>query len=303
MKRKIISSAKKFGMILAAIFCIFFSYLIYGVWISKNTVVLQYEEYETFKVEDPLRIFFLSDLHDFRSRKFEEELKRNTAKLKPDLIVMGGDMINSETSDFSYLLNLIKSLPGTVPIVYVPGNEELDNPNLEGLITELGKRSVYYLNRDYIELQLKNQSIRLGGLYDYSFALDGEATPDPNETNPQVSQFLKDFQKTGDLKIMAHHRPDSFVFSSEPDYWNIDFTMAGHAHGGQVVLPFKGGLWAPDQGWFPEYIHGKYQLDALTTFITSGISTGKEILPRFNNPMEIMVIDINPKDSFCLNNS
>ena len=68
--------------------------------------------------------------------------------------------------------------------------------------------------------------------------------------------------------------------------------VSGHDHGGQVVLPFLGGLYGGDQGWFPEYIHGMYQKDEMKLFITSGLGSHKQTLPRFNNPPEIAVVRI-----------
>ena len=47
-----------------------------------------------------------------------------------------------------------------------------------------------------------------------------------------------------------------------------------------------------DQEWFPEYFHGLYKKDNFQMFITSGLGSNKQKLPRFNNPPEIAVLDI-----------
>ncbi len=39
----------------------------------------------------------------------------------------------------------------------------------------------------------------------------------------------------------------------------LDLVLSGHAHGGQVRLPFIGGLVAPNQGVFPTYTAGLYE--------------------------------------------
>lgn len=65
-------------------------------------------------------------------------------------------------------------------------------------------------------------------------------------------------------------------------------------HGGQVVIPFIGGLYCPLNGLFPEYDYGQYQIGDSTMIITRGLSSNPKILPRFNNPPEIAVIDIVP---------
>ena len=59
-----------------------------------------------------------------------------------------------------------------------------------------------------------------------------------------------------------------------------------------IFIPFLGGLWAPEQQWFPEYVHGFYEKDNLDIFITSGLSSNKKLLPRFNNPAEIVSLTL-----------
>ena len=103
---------------------------------------------------------------------------------------------------------------------------------------------------------------------------------------------LDRFQNTDRYKIMLCHRPDSFVFGDASDYWKIDLVISGHDHGGQVVIPFKGGLYGGDQGWFPPYVHGLYRTGRIRLFVTSGLSSEKQKLPRWNNRPEIAVLNV-----------
>jgi predicted MPP superfamily phosphohydrolase len=93
---------------------------------------------------------------------------------------------------------------------------------------------------------------------------------------------------------MLAHRPDSFIFGEASVTWDIDLVVSGHLHGGQVVVPFKGGLIGGDQGWFPKYVHGLYEKDDINIFITSGLGSSRKVLPRFNNPPEIAVLRLLP---------
>ena len=55
--------------------------------------------------------------------------------------------------------------------------------------------------------------------------------------------------------ILLSHRPELFSVYCEA---GIDLTLSGHAHGGQIRLPGVGGLFAPNQGWLPQYTAGLY---------------------------------------------
>ena len=68
--------------------------------------------------------------------------------------------------------------------------------------------------------------------------------------------------------------------------------FCGHEHAGQVVLPILGGLFSRERGFFPKYTHGVFDLDGTTLIVTSGIGSDDELLPRFNNLPEIVLVTI-----------
>ena len=56
-------------------------------------------------------------------------------------------------------------------------------------------------------------------------------------------------------------------------------------------LPFVGGLFAPNQGFFPEYDSGLYVKDGTNMIVSRGL--GNSIIPiRFNNRPEIVVVEL-----------
>ena len=132
-------------------------------------------------------------------------------------------------------------------------------------------------------------------MFDYAFALDGHDSTNPETMEPEVYQYLCDFQDTDLLKIMLAHRPESFILGQASETWNVDLVISGHVHGGQVVLPFVGGLFASDQGFFPDYVHGLYEKNRVDILISSGLGSGLTWVPRFNNPPEVVVLTLTPE--------
>ena len=71
---------------------------------------------------------------------------------------------------------------------------------------------------------------------------------------------------------------------------NIDLTLCGHAHGGQIQI-FGRGLYAPGQGLFPKLTHGLH--DGGKMLISRGMTNGaKPRVPRINNPCELIILNL-----------
>lgn len=267
-------------------------YILVSLWVSTNYIVIREYTADTGKSGTGFRAVVVSDLHDHRFGGDNEKLAEKIRESDPDIIIMDGDMLNAESENASVPLELIGRLKDTAPVYYALGNHELSymENGYSDLMEELENAGVVVLDKNYVDIEINGTQVRLGGLYDYAFGLNGnnDAFAAPNDT----LSFLQDFQNTDRMKIMLSHRPDSFIFGDASKVWDVDLVISGHNHGGQVVIPFLGGLYGGDQGWFPEYVHGMYQKDNILLFETSGLGSDKQKLPRFNNPPEIAVLTI-----------
>lgn len=260
-----------------------------------NEQITLYKQTVTESSLQETKIILISDLHD---HVFDDDNNQILIDMidaqNPDLILMLGDFINDDSEDEAGLLHLVSALKEISPVYYALGNHEIEYMNrtgidLTGKIESLG---VEVLDLEYEDIIVNRNKIRIGGMYDYAFALDGNNTCNPDRMKPEVYEFLNEFQDTDSFKLMLSHRPESFILGEASKTWDIDLVVSGHTHGGQFVVPFLGGLWAPEQQWFPEYVHGFYEKDNLDIFITSGLSSNKKLLPRFNNPAEIVSLTL-----------
>lgn len=286
---------RKWPVLLAAL-CLLAVWCARGVWVSYHDPVVRRWEVPLDTLTVPVRAAVLADLHDRDFDEGNQTLLDLTAAAEPDLILLAGDLLNDVSPDSHVVTELVENLTAIAPVYFAWGNHELDYmaAGHEALAAEVEAAGAVILEKNWVDLTVNGAELRLGGLYGYAFAQDDHNTCDPARMDPEVYQFLTDYQDTDRCKVLLSHRPDSFALGEASATWEVDLVISGHDHGGQVVLPLLGGLYGGDQGFFPEYVHGIYEKDNIRLAITSGLGSQQQRLPRFRNPPEIMVLDLTP---------
>ena len=263
---------------------------IYEIHISYNSLEVNNYSIANSKINDSINVAIISDLHDNQLGENNKELIDKINSQSPDIILAIGDMVDSDSKNSKIVINLMKELCKDSKVFFSMGNSDIDyiEAGTSNLIKELEDVGVTVLDKAYEDIAVNGNTIRIGGMYAYAFGLNDFNSVDKDTMEEGVYDFLCDFQDTDNYKIMMAHRPDSFIFGNASEVWDIDLVVTGHTHGGQVVLPFLGGLYVGDQGFFPEYDKGLFDLNKIKILITSGLGAGKQKLPRFNNVPEIV---------------
>lgn len=285
---------KRFIGVLAALAL----FLAFEIWYSSDCLVTNRYDFTSPKLSQPVTAVVLSDLHDHAFGKENRRLIKSVLAEQPDVILVLGDMLNRDTGDTGPVVNLVTALDQIAPVFYALGNHENDYilSHGSGLREVLAAAGAHVVDLSYEDVEICGQPLRIGGMYDYAFAQDSTNSTKKENMPPRVYGFLTDFLDTERFTLMLSHRPESFVLGEASVTWDIDLVLHGHAHGGQVVLPFVGGLWAGDQGFFPTYVHGMYEKDLLSILVTSGLGTNKKAIPRLNNPPEVVVLNLLPEE-------
>lgn len=272
--------------LLCIIICL--SYLVY---ISYYHIDVTSYEIKSHKINDDINIVMIADVHD-QNCLMKDDIVHKIQELNPDIILCNGDIIDDESVSDDNILAFLAKLADISDVYMSLGNHEYSF--YEGHMDDLERIEdigIDILEEEYKDIKINNTTIRLGGMYNYAFGyMKGEITKE-DMNNSSTYQFLTDMTDTSYFKMMMAHRPDSFMYY-DAYKWDIELVLSAHTHGGQVILPFIGGIYAPEQGWFPKIDYGRYQKDNMTLIVTRGISTSQEILPRFNNPCEIVQITL-----------
>lgn len=261
---------------------------------SNHTLSCSYYEISTEKIDSRIRIVQLTDLHNSEFGKENEKLVDLIAEQSPDLILLTGDLVKRSEKDTMVVTNLLRKLKEIAPVYVSLGNHEVEyEENYGGNLTELYEAAgAFVLDKEYMDIDVKGQQLRLGGIYGYCLPEKYLAT---KEADAEECAFLSEFQDTSAYKILMCHMPVCWMINGSLDEWDVDCVFAGHVHGGQVVLPYLGGLYGPDLGWFPGRLSGLfYSAEEESVLVLSRGLGSNGWVPRWNNVPEIVVTDIVP---------
>lgn len=270
-KKKIIAWALWLGII--AILLLFFRYE------NRHLVVTEFE-YRNKTINNSLdgyRIVQLSDLHNAQFGKGNRRLLDKISELNPDIIVITGDIVDSNHTNSDVAIEFVKNISKLCPVYYVTGNHEywLTDSDRLLLFDEMEKSGAVILSNAAVTIHVPDGTFDLIGLDDKNLADDTLKTL-LNECDSET------------LNIVLAHEPQ---YISEYAMTDADLVLCGHAHGGQFIFPFIGAVVAPDQGFFPEYTSGAYCMNDMTMFVSRGL--GNSVIPvRLFNKPEIVCIDL-----------
>ena len=257
-----------------------------GILLAALDVRLAVRHYtvESEKVDGPIRLAVLTDLHACRYGKNQEQLVAAVAAQKPDLVVMCGDIVDDEPrmEEWRALLT-VKKLADRWPVYYASGNHEHRTGRL-AVVKEL-RTACGAVVRDgkCVCAAAGAQMVQIGGIDD----------PETGEENWQDQLTAA----SGDLEgshfsILLTHRP-----GRGSDYAGSGFELglAGPGHPGAVGQGgLINGVLAPNQGLFPSYAGGRYEIGGATLIVSRGLARESTRVPRLFNRPELVVVDIEP---------
>lgn len=271
------------------------------IMFDSRMIVRRYE-IDSPKVETPIRIALITDLHSCKYGKKQTKLLDAIYAESPDLVLLGGDIFDDVIEDTNTEL-FLAGISEKYPCYYVTGNHEYwsGQAKFSAKIDILNKYNIVILAGTSEVVEVNGESINLCGVNDpdaYMVEIDSETDPQAyveaqnrkEVTFTQQLDNVSSVSENGNFTLLLSHRPE--FYEQYTDY-NFDLVLSGHAHGGQWRVPLVlNGLYAPDQGVFPEYAGGRYEQDGTTMIVSRGLARESTWAPRVFNRPELVIVDI-----------
>lgn len=264
--------------------------VVWAIWENQTLVRTDYEVVSSNLPQafEGYRIVQVSDLHNTQFGDSNERLLDMIRDAKPDMIAITGDIIDSRSTRVEIALAFAREAVKIAPCYYVTGNHEIRDEELDALLNGLRTAGVIVLRGEAVELCKEGQYIRLVGIDDPSLISrmeDLEEVEDIGELESGITQqMLEEFQPHHYTVLLAH-KP----FAVYGDL-GFDLTLTGHNHGGQIRLPWLGGLYAQGK-FFPEYDGGLFRQGDMAMVVSRGLGNSLFPLRIYNRP-EVVVVTL-----------
>ena len=220
-------------------------------------------------LNEDLKVVQLSDIHigSIRNSGYMEKIVAETNKLKPDIVLITGDMVDGSARLHTHTFKAINDL--NAPVFFVTGNHDF----YEGL------DEVFRVLKDIKIKMLRNEMVECCGLQiigvNYSFEKD--------HLEKALSKLDINNEKPS---VLLYHLPRGLKTVNEA---GVDLQLSGHTHNGQM-FPFNFLV----KLMFP-YMNGIYEYNGaqLKTFLYVSAGTGTWGPPmRLGSRCEITLINL-----------
>jgi predicted MPP superfamily phosphohydrolase len=204
-----------------------------------------------------------------------------TNKLRADFVLMTGDLINNSISDLPAALDAVKRMDARFGVYMCEGNHDLFDGRLafEQGVTSAG---VPLLVDDATTVRARGgHPVQLLGLRWGAPGLTRRSPGGDEALAITVPPLLARREPDAFPILLAHH-PHAFDFAAQSD---IPLTLAGHTHGGQLMLTRNLGF-----GRVYRYWSGLYTKGVSSLVVSNGV--GNWFPLRVNAPAEIVHVTL-----------
>lgn len=272
------------ALVFLQVICFVYVYFIESNWIEVTRY--SYSHPLLAGLKRPIRIVQVAEIQSHHIGSLERKMLLQIQSLHPDLVVFTGDYFHIATGEEEQiearrLQELMKKIRVNAPLgaYAIKG----DSDTFEVLNTICSGTGVQFLDNYVMVLKLPGVDVNLIGLSAW-FSRAGTA---------RKLWRIREAQKPGLFNLYITHTAD-FV-DTMSDSKESFLILSGHAHQGQLEVPFVGPLATPSR--LPrEYADGFHQYGSGAISISRGLGMGRRDWPSLQlicRP-EIRVIELQP---------
>ncbi len=209
-----------------------------------------------------LTIAQISDIHAgvYMDERKIAEIFHTVNSLHSDMIVITGDFVDRNTIGMNTLSNAFKILESDLGIFGCLGNHD-HYAGAEKINNVLESSNIMMLNNNGKTLRINNELISIMGVDYAGRSIHRGDYADLDKAMESVNEDT--------FKILLSHNPEFFSEAKKAD---IDLTLAGHTHGGQIGFQLAGLNINPAYAAF-KYPKGYYIEDNKQLYVNVGVGT------------------------------
>jgi predicted MPP superfamily phosphohydrolase len=263
---------------------------VYATWIEPYNLKL-----ETAKLvlpasregSKPVKIGILTDLQTGGVGVHEHRAIDLLMAQKPDVILLPGDVFQGSEAEFEAtkagLKNLLSKLQAPGGVYLVLGDTDGPGDHLRAILPET---SIRLLVDEIARVSVNGRNLTIGGV---QLAYKS----DPSEA---LVRRLETDDGDGDIRIIVAHRPD-VALGLRPGS-RVDVVVAGHTHGGQIVVPGYGPPVTLSSVPREVAAGGLHRIGGNPIYVSRGVGSERGQAPRirFLCPPEVSILELGGTD-------
>ncbi|MFO0954347.1 MAG: metallophosphoesterase [Isosphaeraceae bacterium] len=259
---------------------------VYASWVEPFRLQLETAKARVSPLRDGdgvVRIGVLSDLQTDGVTDYERGAVARLMSERPDVILLPGDVFQGTPAQFvatmPELWELLKSLSAPGGVYLVLGDTDGPGEHLRSLLESTGIR---ILVNETVHVRVGGRRVTIGGV---------ELRYDSTEARAVVDRLESD-EGEGDVRVLLAHRPD-VVLGLRPGS-RIDLVVAGHTHGGQIVVPGFGPPMTLSRVPRQVAAGGLHAVRGNAVYVSRGVGCERGQAPRirFLCPPEVSLVEL-----------
>ncbi|SHL05447.1 metallophosphoesterase [Phytopseudomonas punonensis] len=226
---------------------------------------------------DGLQLVQLTDLHASRllQRPWMEAVVAKTNALKPDLLVITGDLVDGTVAARTADVEPLRELRARLGVYAIAGNHEY-YAEYQHWLEHFAKLGLPMLLNEHVTIEDRGASLVLAGITDPAASRFGQPLPD-------IDAALAGVPKDAAV-ILLSHRP---LAAARNALAGVDLQLSGHTHGGQVL-----GMHWVTQAFNEGYVSGEYAVGDMRLYVSNGTGLWNGFPLRLGKPSEITRITL-----------